>query len=258
MRTTDSSHPHAAPPNLIKDLVLTRPNQAWAADITYVRTGTGWVYLAAVIDLYSRKIIGWATSTTLHAKVVVDALNQALATRDWSPGLIHHSDRGVQYACREFRALLEQHGIQQSMSARGNCCDSAVMESFFGTLKAEEDGSYEDPGSARRAIFDYVETYYNRQRIHTSLDGQSPEAFEYLHWTGRTESQKPEASEEFSEDGMLPWWEMAREQVPQTNDLPPNFGVDPKNARPPNFGVDPILRETPKMYRSVQVRSSTR
>jgi len=199
VRTTDSSHGHGASPNLIKDIEVTRPNQVWAGDITFLRVGSGWVYLAAVIDLYSRKIVGWAMAETLHAAVVVNALKEALAIRDWSPGLIFHSDRGVQYACGEFRATLSDRGITQSMSALGNCYDNAVMESFFGTLKAEEVGPHPNVRSARRAIFDYVETYYNRQRIHTSLDGQSPEAFERRYWETATEAPKPAASEEFSE-----------------------------------------------------------
>ena len=199
VRTTDSSHSHGAAPNLIKDLEVVRPDQVWAGDITYLRVGSGWVYLAAVIDLYTRKVVGWAIAESLHATVVIDALNEALATRDWSPGLIFHSDRGVQYACREFRNLLNGRGITQSMSAQGNCYDNAVMESFFGTLKAEETGPYANTHSARRGIFDYVETYYNRQRIHTSLDGQSPEAFEHRYWEAATEAPQPAASEEFSE-----------------------------------------------------------
>ena len=142
-----------------------------------------------MIDLYTRKIVGWAMAETLHAAVVVNALKEALATRNWSPGLIFHSDRGVQYACGEFRALLSDRGITQSMSALGNCYDNAVMESFFGTLKAEEAGPYPNVRSARRAIFDYVETYYNRQRIHT----------EQRYWKMATEALKPAASKEFSE-----------------------------------------------------------
>lgn len=178
VKTTDSNHEHSASPNLLKGLEITGPNQVWAADITYIRTDEGWVYLAAVIDLYSRKIVGWDMADTLEAGVVIRALQQALATRDWKPGLIHHSDRGVQYACKDFRQLLEENGIVQSMSAKGNCYDNATMESFFGTLKAEEGAHYPDWQSARLAIFNYLETYYNRTRIHTSLGGCSPEEFE--------------------------------------------------------------------------------
>jgi len=200
--TTDSNHQHGASPNLIKRLEITGPNQVWVADITYIRTDHGWVYLAAVMDLYSRKIVGWDMADTLEAGVVLRALEQALATRDWNPGLIHHSDRGVQYACKEFRKLLEDNGIEQSMSAKGNCYDNATMESFFGTLKAEEVTSYPDWKSARSAIFDYLETYYNRTRIHTSLGGCSPDEFERQDEAcGRP---KPSALDEFSEASDAP------------------------------------------------------
>lgn len=178
VRTTQSNHGHQASANLIKGLQVEAANQVWVADITYIRVDDMWYYLAAVLDLFSRKIVGWAIANHLRASLVTDALKQALATRDWTSGLIHHSDRGVQYACREFRKFLEEHGIIQSMSAKGNCYDNATMESFFGTIKAEEIESYEDVQSARLAIFDYIETYYNRTRIHTSLGGLSPEEFE--------------------------------------------------------------------------------
>lgn len=199
MKTSDSEHSHAASPNLVKDLVLTAPNQAWAGDITYIRVGKRWIYLAAVIDLFSRKIVGWALAETLHATLAIEAM---VETRDWNPGLIFHSDRGIQYACRDFRALLGEAGLVQSMSARGNCYDNAVMESFFGTLKAEEVGTYPDAESARRAIFDYVETFYNRPRIHTSLGGHSPEEFECEH--EEKVNRAPSASEEFSEGWEAP------------------------------------------------------
>jgi len=182
VKTTDSNHGHKASPNLIKGLEITAPNQVWVADITYIRVAGKWVYLAAVLDLFSRKIVGWNIADNLKASLVVGALKQALATREWKPGLIHHSDQGVQYASHEFRQLLEDRGIEQSMSAKGNCYDNATMESFFGTIKAEEIEAYDDEQSARLAIFDYIETYYNRTRIHTSLDGgNSPEEFEALH-----------------------------------------------------------------------------
>ena len=179
VRTTDSKHAHHASPNLIKTLQITRPNQVWVSDITYLRiAGKGWVYLAAILDLCSRKIVGWSVGRTLEATLVIEALQQALATRDWHPGLILHSDRGVQYACVAYRELLSIHGIEQSMSAKGNCYDNATMESFFGTFKAEEAAEFSDAHHARLAVFDYVETFYNQSRIHTSLGGKSPARFE--------------------------------------------------------------------------------
>jgi transposase InsO family protein len=204
VKTTDSEHSHAASPNLVKGLVLTAPDQAWAGDITYIRVGKRWIYLAAVIDLYSRKIVGWALAETLHATLVMEAMQQALETRDWNSGLIFHSDRGIQYACRDFRGLLKDKGLVQSMSARGNCYDNATMESFFGTLKAEEVGTYPNAESARRAIFDYVETFYNRTRIHTSLSGHSPEEFERQHEEAVNQGLKPSASGEFLEGWEAP------------------------------------------------------
>lgn len=179
VRTTDSKHGLGASPNLVKTLEIKEPNQVWVSDITYLRLALGgWIYLAAILDLYSRKIVGWAVSRSLEASLVIEALHQALKTRGWQPGLILHSDRGVQYASRALRRVLARHGLRQSMSAKGNCYDNATMESFFGTFKAEEADEFEDAYRARLAVFDYVETFYNTQRIHTSLGGKSPTAFE--------------------------------------------------------------------------------
>ena len=178
--TTESNHAHSPSANLIKELTAQRPDQIWVMDITYIRirhpqnpATHQWVYLATVLDLYSRKIVGWQVGPTLEATLAIEALENALSTRDWQPGLICHSDRGVQYACGDFRELLELHGIIQSMSAKGNCYDNATMESFFGTLKTEEVEStgYADLPEARRALFDYIESFYNRTRLHTSLKG---------------------------------------------------------------------------------------
>jgi len=199
VRTTDSNHSHGASPNLIKGMVVTRPDQVWVSDITYLRTEEeGWVYLATVLDLYSRKIVGWSIGRTLEATLVIDALNQALETRNPASGLIVHSDRGVQYACGSYRELLLQHGIEQSMSAKGNCYDNATMESFFGTFKAEESAEFVDGRSARLAVFDYIETYYNRSRIHTSLGDCSPEEFEDRHHAGEASAASPGDLNEFS------------------------------------------------------------
>jgi hypothetical protein len=177
---------------------VTRPDEVWVTDITYLHTvAEGWVYLAAVLDLYSRKIVGWSVGRTLEAILVISALKQALATRDWGPGLVVHSDRGVQYACTAFRQLLARHGLRQSMSAKGNCYDNATMESFFGTFKAEEGEVFPDAHSARLAAFDYIEAFYNRHRIHTSLGGCSPAEFEAHHHAGAHPAPRPAASDEF-------------------------------------------------------------
>jgi transposase InsO family protein len=181
VRTTDSSHPHPIAPNrLNQEFQQERPNQAWAADITYVPTQEGWLYLAAVIDLCSRKIVGWATGTSLHAVLVIEALRMALVHRQPAGELLHHSDRGVQYACDDYQALLAAHGLEPSMSRRGNCYDNAVMESFFGTLKTElvHHEHYPTRDVARASLFEYIEVFYNRQRRHSALDYVSPHEYE--------------------------------------------------------------------------------
>ncbi len=158
------------------------PNQAWVSDITYLPTRQGWHYLAVVMDLYSRRVVGWATSESLETPLVTKALERAIALRGTAPGLIHHSDRGCQYASRSYRASLTQAGITASMSRKGNCYDNAAMESFFATLKTEEFNLY--PVSTRRKaelkVFDFVEAFYNPRRIHMSLGGKSPMEFETL------------------------------------------------------------------------------
>jgi putative transposase len=180
VRTTRQDSRLPVSPNLIKYLPVTGPNQVWVADITYVDTDEGWGYLAAVLDLWSRKIVGWAFKPHMESTLVCKALENALLQRRPPPGLIHHSDRGSQYASREYRGWLSSNGIQSSMSAKGNCYDNATMESFFGTLKSEEIYRRHFPtiAEARAAIFDYIESFYNRRRQHSSLDGWSPDEFE--------------------------------------------------------------------------------
>ena len=198
VRTTQSNHKYPASPNLIKGMVPSRTDEVWVSDITYLHTlEEGWVYLAAILDLYSRKIVGWSMARSLESTLAIDALKQALATRRWQPGLILHSDRGVQYASHAYRKVIAAHGIRQSMSAKGNCYDNATMESFFGTFKAEEGSMFADGPKARLAVFDYVETYYNRSRIHTSLGGRSPEEFENLHHADAAPGSRPAALNEF-------------------------------------------------------------
>jgi transposase InsO family protein len=181
IRTTESNHTHPIAPNRLErcfDQPL--PDGAWAADITYVRTGEGWLYLAAVIDLCSRKIVGWGMADHLRAELCTDALQMALERRRPSDELIHHSDRGVQYACGDYQQLLAEQGIVCSMSGKGDCYDNAVMESFFKTLKVElvYQQDYATRQEARTSIFRYIECWYNRKRRHSSLGYQSPEAYE--------------------------------------------------------------------------------
>jgi putative transposase len=179
--TTDSKHAHPIAPNTLdREFRAERPNEKWVTDITYVATGEGWLYVAAVLDLCSRKIVGWSMAGHLRAELVMDALSMALEHRRPSVGLLHHSDRGVQYACGEYRKALKENGIECSMSRTGNCYDNAVMESFWSTLKTElvyhED--YATHKEARQSIFEYIEVFYNRVRMHSSIGYVSPEAFE--------------------------------------------------------------------------------
>ena len=180
-RTTDGGHQRPVAPNVLgRRFDADLPDRKWAADITYVPTGEGWLYLAAVIDLCSRKVVGWSMADHMRTDLVADALRMSVARRCPGPGLLHHSDRGVQYASDDYQHLLRMHGIACSMSGRGDCWDNAAMESFFGTLKTElvNHERYETRDQARASIFEYVEVFYNRQRLHSSLGYQSPEQFE--------------------------------------------------------------------------------
>lgn len=179
-RTTDSRHFYRAAPNRLKQQSLSRINQAWAADITYIKAGSNWIYLAAVMDLFSRRVVGWSIGYSLHTSLVKEALQQALALRRPAAGLLHHSDRGFQYASSAFQALLATYQIVPSMSQRGNCYDNAIMESFWSTLKSElvHRCSFTDLPQAGRAINDYIENFYNPKRLHSALDFNSPVDFE--------------------------------------------------------------------------------
>jgi putative transposase len=179
--TTDSKHSLNISPNLLaRNFSPENINQAWCGDITYIHTGEGWLFLATVIDLYSRKIIGWSMNKRMKKSLVISAMEMALGQRKTEEGLIFHSDRGSQYCSFEFRKLLKIRNIQQSMSRKGNCWDNAVAESFFSTLKKDLvfHENFETRAEARRKIFEYIEVFYNRERIHSVLDFKSPIEYE--------------------------------------------------------------------------------
>ena len=182
--TTDSSHDNPIAPNSLDRRFRTDgPNRGWVVDLTYIRTDEGFLYLAGVMDLFSRRIVGWSMDNTMTTDLVERALGMAISQRlprDNAQSLVHHSDRGVQYTSSRYRRLLQQHGIEASMSRRGNCYDNAAMESFWGKLKAEalHHEKFKTMEQARAAVFDYIEVFYNRQRLHASLGYVSPEQFE--------------------------------------------------------------------------------
>jgi transposase InsO family protein len=177
----DPSHPVA--PNLLnREFTASAPNKKWVTDITYIPTMQGWLYLAVILDLYSRMVVGWSMSGNCDEQLVERALDQALARRRPKAGLLHHSDRGSQYTSQAYQACLEQSGIQSSMSRKGNCWDNAAMESFFGTLKDEcvESTIYSSHDEARLELFTYMEVYYNRVRRHSTLGYVSPLNYEQM------------------------------------------------------------------------------
>lgn len=179
--TTDSSHQEpVAPKRLDRQFAVTAPDQVWVSDITYISTWEGWLYLATVMDLGTRQIVGWSMGTTLERSLVLNALTDALQRRHPAPGLLHHSDRGSQYASREYQQLLADHGLLASMSRTGNCWDNAPMESFFHSLKTElvYGTVYRTRAQARQEIFEYIEVWYNRQRLHSALGYLTPNQYE--------------------------------------------------------------------------------
>lgn len=183
-RTTDSAHAHPIHPNRLERNFAVREvegvGRVWVSDITYLPTRAGWLYLAVVLDLKSRMVVGWAMETSLETSLATDALTMALWRRKPGRDLLHHSDRGVQYAARDYQEILRQHGIQGSMSRKGNCWDNAVAESFFATLEWEltQESDWHPHEEARRAVFDHIEVWYNRQRRHSALGYRSPADFE--------------------------------------------------------------------------------
>lgn len=179
--TTESGHGLPVAPNLLaRNFEPHRPNEKWVADITYITTREGWLYLAAVMDLFGRRIVGWATSSAIDSALVIEALNMALRRRCPGSQLLHHSDQGSQYASAAFRELLNLHGVTASMSRKGNCWDNACMERFFGSLKGEWLGNtiFPDRQAASLAIFEYIEGFYNTKRRHASLGYLTPVQYE--------------------------------------------------------------------------------
>jgi transposase InsO family protein len=179
--TTDSNHSLPVADNLLDQTFLaTRPNQIWLADITYIPTDEGWLYLATVLDLFTRKVVGWAMRDHMRQELTIAALSMAIQRRRPGPGLIHHSDRGSQYAAGSYRQVLDAADMVQSMSRKGNCWDNAPMESFFHTLKIElvHHAAYATREAAKRDLFAYIEGYYNRQRLHSALGYLTPEQAE--------------------------------------------------------------------------------
>jgi putative transposase len=181
--TTQSSHRLPVAQNTLdRAFSVAQSNRVWAADISYVWTAQGWLYLAVMLDLYSRAVIGWAMGERLTAELAIQALNMALRRRTPTSGLLHHSDRGIQYAAGDYQQLLADHGIVCSMSRKGNCWDNAVVESFFHTLKVElvHHRRYLTRDEARQDIFEWIEVFYNRQRRHSTLGYRSPAEFEMM------------------------------------------------------------------------------
>ena len=179
--TTDSKHHFPVAPNLLERNFTTKaPDKVWVSDITYLATRTGWLYLTVIIDLFSRIVVGWALSSSLSHEMVVTALKRAIRKRSPGKGLVFHSDRGVQYACTDFKKELCSHGFVQSMSRKGNCWDNAVAESFFAIMKTElvYHEQYEGRQDTLHSIFEYIEVFYNRQRRHSTLGYLCPAEYE--------------------------------------------------------------------------------
>jgi len=182
--TTDSGHGLAVKDNVLaRGFEVAQPNTTWVTDITYIWTLQGWLYLAVVLDLFSRRVVGWSMSESLQCQLALDALKMALENRHPPRGLIHHSDRGSQYASQQYQQLLTEHAIIGSMSRRGNCWDNAVAESFFATLKVElvYQAQWYSRAQARTAIFEYIELSYNRERRHSAIGYRSPNQFELCY-----------------------------------------------------------------------------
>ena len=185
--TTDSEHPFPIADNVLnRDFKTTEPDKVWVADITYVWTGEGWLYLAVILDLFSRRVVGWSMAEHMRTELILNALDAALGQRQSSPdGLLFHSDRGSQYASADYQIALRDAKIEGSMSRRGNCWDNAVAESFFGTIKTEfiHTQIFSNRTEAKTSIAEWIEVFYNRQRIHSTIEFLSPVEFEEQYWS---------------------------------------------------------------------------
>jgi putative transposase len=182
--TTDSRHSFTIAPNRLgRSFAASAPNRVWMGDLTFIPTSAGWCYLAVLVDAFSRRVVGWALDTQPSAELPLTAWRQAVATRRPAPGLLHHSDRGIQYACTAYQAVLHQHAAICSMSRRGDCWDNAVVESFFASLKVERlsERRFATVEELRAEVNDYIERFYNRQRRHSTLDYLSPAIYELRH-----------------------------------------------------------------------------
>lgn len=183
-RTTDSNHAFPIAENVLdRNFIASAPNKAWVTDITYVWTREGWLYVSAIVDLYSRMVVGWAMSERIDRQLCLDALSMAVEARRPLPGLVHHSDRGSQYASTDYRKALEEHGMVCSMSRRADCWDNAVAESFWSTLKTEvvEGVDFPTRAAARQAVFEFIAVFYNRQRLHSTIGYRTPTEHELLY-----------------------------------------------------------------------------
>jgi putative transposase len=179
--TTDSNHSLPVAKNIVKrNFTASQPNRLWCTDITYLWTDEGWLYLAAIVDVFSRKVVGWAMKDRLTLPLVLEALDMAIKQHKPGPGLVHHSDRGCQYAAREYQKTLARHQMVPSMSRRGQCWDNALMESFFHTLKTEHvyHERFATRQQAKSSVFEWIEVFYNRQRIHSAIGFVSPECYQ--------------------------------------------------------------------------------
>ena len=177
--TTDSDHGHRVAPNVLgQNFEASGPNERWAGDVTYLRIPEGWLYLAVILDLFSRRVVGWALSPCNDRRLALRALDMAVRRRRPEPGLVHHTDQGSPYASEDYQEVLDRYGMTCSMSRRGNCYDNAVVESWFGMFKTELGDSFDSMADAKGKVFDYIEAFYNSRRLHSSLGYLSPLEFE--------------------------------------------------------------------------------